>query len=64
MYFLHVYVLGEATLKRWEASSDNRYRNHDTGDPEASSCGKVYGQNTIYEEESCHTIGATENSSW
>lgn len=38
-----VCVLGEATIKRWEASGDNRYRNHDTGDPEASSCGKVYG---------------------
>jgi len=43
MYFLYVYVLGEATIKRWEASGDDRYRNHDTGDTEASSCGEVYG---------------------
>lgn len=57
-------VLGEATIKWWEASGDDWHGNHDAGDPEASSCGKVYGQNAVHEEESCHTTRATENSSW
>jgi hypothetical protein len=57
------FVLGEASIERWQASSDDRHRNNDTGDPQASSCGEIHGQDSVPQEKSRHTVGATKNSS-